>query len=308
MESINMYCIYLHTNRLTQDKYVGQTSMKPEDRWGANGNGYKKSPKFYAAIQKYGWDNFEHTILETGLSAHEANLREVYWIAFYDTYGDQSHGYNLTPGGNNYMELLWQDPEYRQKMCARFSEIRKQSWSNVEFAQKSLTILLEGLHKAWQDPEWRKRRIENLLGDKNPNAKAVINIETGLVFSTIKNAAEWAGLKTQGTIGECCKGKRNTSGIHPETGEKLHWKFITDLRTNEEILMTTKNKSKIAVQCLNTSKIFESMSAAAKWCGLKDYGKSIKACCNGQQKTAGNHPETKERLTWSFIVEGGDVE
>jgi hypothetical protein len=50
------------------------------------------------------------------------------------------------------------------------------------------------------------------------------------------------------------------------------------------------------------------MSAAASWCGLKDCGKSIKACCNGQQKTAGHHPETKERLTWSFVVEGGDEE
>ena len=42
--------------------------QEPEKRWGANGCNYKSSPHFYSAIQKYGWDNFEHNILFTGLN------------------------------------------------------------------------------------------------------------------------------------------------------------------------------------------------------------------------------------------------
>ena len=43
----------------------------PEKRWGINGNNYKSSPHFYAAIQKYGWDNFEHNILFENLNYEE---------------------------------------------------------------------------------------------------------------------------------------------------------------------------------------------------------------------------------------------
>lgn len=43
-------------------RYIGITSQKPEIRW-ANGKGYSYNKHFYRAIQKYGWDNFEHRIL-----------------------------------------------------------------------------------------------------------------------------------------------------------------------------------------------------------------------------------------------------
>ena len=82
-----------------------------------------------------------------------------------------------------------------------------------------------GVKKAWNDPQWREKRIENITGDKNPNAKAVKNIETGKIFTTIKEAAIWAGLNSVSGIGQCCRGKQKTSGKHPETGEPLHWVF-----------------------------------------------------------------------------------
>lgn len=40
-----------------------------------NGFGYKHSTYFYSAINKYGWDNFEHIILEENLS-EEGKLRK----------------------------------------------------------------------------------------------------------------------------------------------------------------------------------------------------------------------------------------
>ena len=44
--------------------YIGITSQAVNKRW-KNGKGYKSSPYFYNAIQKYGWNNFEHNILFT---------------------------------------------------------------------------------------------------------------------------------------------------------------------------------------------------------------------------------------------------
>lgn len=297
------YIIYKHTNKINGKAYIGQTCQIPERRW-RNGEGYKDSPKFWKAIEKYGWDNFEHEIIETDLSSKEADEREIYWIAYYDTYNNDEKGYNMTPGGSNFMSELWQDKDYRQKMNKSFSEARQKSWSNKEFADKALSLLLEGLTKVWQDTEWREQRIKNLLGKNNPNSKAVINIETGLIFDTIKEASEWAGLNSVSGIGQCCKGKQKSSGKHPISQAPLHWKYINDLTSNSIILKNSQNKRKKKVICLNNGMIFDSMSAAAKWCNLNDSGHSIKECCIGNQKTAGSSPFSGERLKWSFYREG----
>jgi hypothetical protein len=96
------YLIYKHTNKLNGKSYIGQTSQKATLRW-RNGTGYKESPIFYAAIQKYGFANFTHEILEENLATKElANQREQYWIAYYHTwiYDPDCNGYNSTQGGS----------------------------------------------------------------------------------------------------------------------------------------------------------------------------------------------------------------
>jgi predicted GIY-YIG superfamily endonuclease len=63
-----MYSVYIHINKSNNKKYIGITSQKPEKRWG-NGKNYKKNTYIRRAIDKYGWDNFEHIILKTNLSS-----------------------------------------------------------------------------------------------------------------------------------------------------------------------------------------------------------------------------------------------
>lgn len=91
------YLIYKHTNRTNNKIYIGQTieTANPEVRW-RKGSGYKNQPKFYRAIKKYGWDNFTHEILEFCETLEQANLREQYWIAHYDSF---NVGYNSSMGG-----------------------------------------------------------------------------------------------------------------------------------------------------------------------------------------------------------------
>lgn len=100
------WSVYIHTNKTNNKVYIGITSWKPEDRWGHNGNRYYKAeqPVFYRAIQKYGWDGFEHIIFAENLSEEEAKKIEIGLIALYKSnccrYRNPSYGYNMTDGGD----------------------------------------------------------------------------------------------------------------------------------------------------------------------------------------------------------------
>ena len=54
------FLVYKHTNKENGKVYIGITSQEPKRRW-QNGAGYYGT-YFYYAIQKYGWDGFEHDI------------------------------------------------------------------------------------------------------------------------------------------------------------------------------------------------------------------------------------------------------
>lgn len=77
--------------------YVGITNQDPEARW-QNGNGYNTQKYLYNAIQEFGWDNIEHTILYENLTEDEARRKEAMLIKkFKSTYIE--NGYNCTTGG-----------------------------------------------------------------------------------------------------------------------------------------------------------------------------------------------------------------
>ena len=94
------YCVYMHINKINNKVYIGQTCQKPEKRW-KNGYGYKEGTHFRSAINKYGWDNFEHIVLVEGLSLEKANEIERLLIALWDT-RNPDRGYNICFGGDNH--------------------------------------------------------------------------------------------------------------------------------------------------------------------------------------------------------------
>ena len=108
------FTVYVHTNKINGKKYVGVTQKKPEKRW-RNGNGYERQ-YFYNAILKYGWENFEHTILKTGLTQEEANYYEKYYIKEFDSLLGHN-GYNAAIGGYDAgMTGLHHSEESKKKM------------------------------------------------------------------------------------------------------------------------------------------------------------------------------------------------
>lgn len=272
----NNYCIYMHTNKINGKKYIGQTCQKPEYRWN-NGKGYKECSLFYAAILKYGWDNFDHTILHTNLTIEEANQLEEYYIALYHS-NEEDFGYNLQAGGANravspltkqkcseHAKQMWTDDSYRQHM----SDIMKKKWKDPSFQEKQRiaresrdwSLSEEGrasISRARKEyiaqhgtptegvghtQETKQKISESMMGEKNHmygktqtdkqkqiakecNSVKVQCIETGQIFNSRKEAAEWCGLKSASGISEYLAGKKKSAGKHPITGEKLHWKSL----------------------------------------------------------------------------------
>lgn len=100
---MNDYTIYIHRNKLNNKAYIGQTCQRPTKRWGKEGNKYSHSHHFYSAIQKYGWENFEHIIFATGLTLEEADHVETLLIAMFDTTNPE-FGYNLNLGGHSHKQ------------------------------------------------------------------------------------------------------------------------------------------------------------------------------------------------------------
>lgn len=126
------YCVYCHLNKLNGKRYIGLTkSSPPSKRWGANGINYKACHCFYAAIQKYGWNNFEHIILETNLTEEQAVNKERYYIKLYNTI--IPNGYNLTYGGEIKKEI---SDETRERL--RISHLG-QTWSEEQRRQASIS-------------------------------------------------------------------------------------------------------------------------------------------------------------------------
>lgn len=187
-----MYWVYIHTNKVTGKKYVGQTTQdNPAARWGKEGSGYGVRTKIYKAIKSYGWDNFSHEIISCS-SLDEMNQKERALIAYYNTTDDR-FGYNIELGGNGKGK---HSEETRKKLSKsltgrHLSEEHRKKMSEAlrgkpksEEAKKKLSELRKGKPHS----EEHKRRIsETMKGRPSPNKglvkeKALYqNSETGQI-------------------------------------------------------------------------------------------------------------------------------
>lgn len=243
------YCVYMHINNFNNKKYIGQTSQRPQKRWD-KGRGYITSPKFYNAIQKYGWENFSHIIIQEGLTLEEANYLEASLIEQYRTREDD-FGYNVKDGGNNgshseetkkkigeanhiALKGKTHSQEWKEAMSKQFTGENNPFYGHhhtqetKEKISKSRTGKCAGKDHPMYGKKHTKEALQKMsLNRQGKGGKKVICLNTGEVFNTMMDAARWCGLKNATSIGQVCNhtGKSKTAGKHPITGEKLIWEF-----------------------------------------------------------------------------------
>lgn len=278
------YCIYKHTCKINGKSYIGQTCNKPSKRWKSGGKGYEEQV-FGAAIQKYGWDNFTHEILESGLpTVQEANDREKYWIAYYHTYinDPESQGYNATPGGDggdtakcDYVRAkISAKAKKRKVICIETQEIFNSVYDacmsvnnkHVGNCLSGQRYTASGYHWAYLDDTQKQLELKDFIG-KSPTslkdqglskrARAVMCVETGEEFETITKASR-------------CYGDSVRSALHKKcnTAYGYHWIFKDDEESFLELKHLYKSNIKHSIKkpiiCVETGEIFESISSAVK--------------------------------------------
>lgn len=155
------YCVYMHTSP-SGKVYIGQTCRKPEIRWGKDGIGYSGNDYFYKAIQKYGWQNFEHEIIASNLTQDEANNFEELLIKEFDSTNPEK-GYNLAFGGNNHK--LTEEQKRKQSESMKGKNKGKTPWN------KGLTKETDDRVKGTLRSEETKRKMSEAAKGRPSNHK-----------------------------------------------------------------------------------------------------------------------------------------
>lgn len=231
-----MYTIYEHVSP-SGKRYIGQTCQPVNRRW-RNGNGYVRNKYFYRAIEKYGWNSFEHNVICKCNSLDEANNIEAKLIARYKT-NDPAYGYNIS-GGNDGSERV---SERTRKLM---SEIRKGKFAgqkNPNFGRKHtqaerelMSRNLKEYFSTHQNPRrgvkaTQATRLKQSISRKNSvkaqeaikrlnnsKAKKVLCVETGIVYCST-HAVERATGFGQGNIAAACR------GLYAQA-YGFHWEYI----------------------------------------------------------------------------------
>lgn len=111
---MDIYTIYKATNKINGKAYIGFDSNWPK-RQKTHKTKYNKSKtKFYSALKKHGWNNFDWSILyQSKDKEHCLNVMEPYFIKEYNSF---ENGYNMTFGGEAVMINRTHSPETKEKM------------------------------------------------------------------------------------------------------------------------------------------------------------------------------------------------
>lgn len=208
------YIVYLHINKINGKTYVGITKYvdSPNRRW-RNGNGYRRDSIIYKAINKYGWDNFNHIIF-CKTSKETACLLERSLIKLYKK---RKISYNIGLGGEGSESF---SEETKEKLRSYIPYIKGKH--HTEEAKKKIS---EAGKRSCSEETKRKISTANLGKKVNIPRSTIlkmreINIKPVLQFDLNNNfikeyesitEAEKSLGKSSHHINCCCKGKRKTA-------------------------------------------------------------------------------------------------
>lgn len=264
-----MYTVYVHKNKINGKCYVGITSKVPEKRW-RNGLGYY-GQGFYSAIQKYGWDSFEHIVLEMNLTKEEAAKKEIEYINYYNSY---ANGYNCSTGGED-TSFNHLTEETRRKIS--IANKGKLSGSKNPMYGKSM---IERMGNEERYKEWKKNASAVLKKAYEGSRMPVICLNTMEVFESQTSAAKAFGIPQQ-TLSRILDDQYCTGKWVDADQRYLHFEYFEEGKEyslNGWIIQHAKRP----IICLTNGEIYVSSGEASRCTGVSM--SCVLGICKGTKK------------------------
>lgn len=218
-ENSGKYKLYVHVVHEERDKYyVGVTKNTLAKRW-ARGRGYPGAV-FQAAIEKHGWDNIDHVALSQSLSEEDAYKLEKLTIKELNSASAEC-GYNIAFGGKGVAGVqLFGDKNhfYGRKHSTESRDLIRLHHADCNKEKNAFYGKKHSLESRKKMSESHKGRY---CGAENFASRKVINLETGIVFDTLKDACKYAG---SGHVIDVCRGHRQYAG-KDKSGRRLSWRY-----------------------------------------------------------------------------------
>ena len=284
-----MWCIYKHTNKINGKVYIGQTCQGTDGRW-RNGKGYQSKSNnsiFWNAIKKYGWNNFDHQIIENNISTQEeANNREIHWIYFYRSYVGfvNSNGYNMTLGGHNCQHLgkkVYQIDKNNMQIINIFDSIADASLSlggkcagSIGRCCRDLEVSAKGYYWCFAD-NYSDKWIPKI----NENASPIFQIDRNTLH-IIKKYEKISDAYREGytsSIISCLQRKQKTACGYC-------WCYC-DEYDNNWVPAKMKFERNQRIYCYDTDTVYPSAKEASKATGCNR--DKILRCCNSKELHTG---------------------
>ena len=244
------YTVYRHT--CPNGKiYVGVTVQDPIRRW-ANGFGYRNNRHFFAAIEKYGWDNIRHEILADGLTKNQAEALEIQLIADHNS-TDPRNGYNHSTGG-------------RCNSGVRMTEESKKKISHAKMGHSVSTETREKLRNA----QTGKTLSDETRQKMSDSRKKRMHEHPELLQRLLSAPREYKPI-TEETRERLSIARKLRGPVSAETKQK----------TSASVRAYKARQ----VLCVETQEIFATITDAARAKGIRD--SHICEVCTGRRKTAG---------------------
>lgn len=305
--------IYKLTNLIADEKgrhkfYIGQTAQTLGDRIKQH---LKSDYPVGRALKKYGLENFSVEVVAEGKTIEELCMLERQFIAAFNS-NDPDFGYNLTDGGEHIAGWHHTD-QARANISAAlsgkpFTESHKEALRQANLGENNpnygkhlteehkakLSAALSGeknpLYGVPRSEEVKRkisetkrangRNEEAIAKAKEASSIPVLCVETGEIFSSITEAAASIGAKRT-AVSYVCHGKAKSV-------KGYTFRFV-DTEKAQEIAERHNPKvdqmNSIAVVCIETGEIFNSLIEAAASIGINPSNISSVIC--GRSRTAG---------------------
>lgn len=265
--------IYKIENQINHKVYIGKTLYTIERRYSQHLDNAKRSYlqhlPLYAAMIKYGVDNFKVFEVEYVENYKELSQKEIYWVKYFQSY---EKGYNATRGGDGSLlydyEIIWDFWE----SGLTIKEISEEVGCNDFVVRTVLT-----LHNISTE-ERKERSYYRQLDSHRPYQRPVYKIDPNTnkileEFESVSSAARSVN-GDNSTLSKIC----DTNKI----GYGFRWKYKEQDYVKKDF--SPKAVCQLDLKTREILQVFPSISAAAR--AINGDSSYLSKVCRGIQKSS----------------------